>query len=99
MATTRRLTQGTTSAHSRGRPHPHDGSRGVARGIRMTVFQARGAARSCATRMDIQFVASVAVITPDPPKSRELLLDALRLPLEASPRSHYFHSQRVEGSN
>src|SRR5439155_14866568 len=98
MATTRRLTQGTTSAHSRGRPHAHDGSRGVARGIRMTVFQARGAARSYATRMDIQFVASIAVITPDPQKSRELFIDALGLPLEASPSSDYFHSERIEGS-
>ena len=48
--------------------------------------------------MDIQFIASIAVITPDPLKSRELFIDALGLPLEASPGSDYFHSERVEGS-
>jgi catechol 2,3-dioxygenase-like lactoylglutathione lyase family enzyme len=61
-------------------------------------FQATGAARSYATGMDIQFVASIAVITPDPQKSRELFIDALGLPLEASAGSDYFHSERVEGS-
>jgi catechol 2,3-dioxygenase-like lactoylglutathione lyase family enzyme len=48
--------------------------------------------------MDIQFIASIAVITPDPQKSRELFIDALGLPLEASPGSDYFHSERVDGS-
>ncbi len=48
--------------------------------------------------MDIQFIASIAVITPDPQKSRELFIDALRLPLEASPGSDYFHSERIDGS-
>jgi catechol 2,3-dioxygenase-like lactoylglutathione lyase family enzyme len=48
--------------------------------------------------MDIEFIATIAVITPDPPKSRELFIDALGLPLEASPGSDYFHSERIEGS-
>jgi catechol 2,3-dioxygenase-like lactoylglutathione lyase family enzyme len=48
--------------------------------------------------MDIQFIASVAVITPDPQKSRELFIDALGLPLQAGPGSEYFHSERIEGS-
>jgi catechol 2,3-dioxygenase-like lactoylglutathione lyase family enzyme len=48
--------------------------------------------------MDIQFIASIAVITPDPQKSRELFIDALGLPLEASAGSDYFHSERIEGS-
>src|SRR5256714_15496275 len=48
--------------------------------------------------MDIQFITSIAVITPDPQKSRELFVDALGLPLEASPGSDYFHSERIEGS-
>jgi len=38
------------------------------------------------------------VITPDPQKSRELFIDALGLPLEASPGSDYFHSERIEGT-
>ena len=54
--------------------------------------------RSYATGMDIQFIASIAVITPNPQKSRELFIDALGLPLEASPGSDYFHSERIEGS-
>ena len=48
--------------------------------------------------MEIQFIASIAVITPDPKESRELFIDALALPLEASPGSDYFHSERIEGS-
>lgn len=48
--------------------------------------------------MDIQFIASIGVITPEPQKSRELFVDALGLPLEASPGSEYFHSEGVEGS-
>ena len=48
--------------------------------------------------MDIQFIASIAVITPDPQQSRKLFIDALGLPLEASAGSEYFHSEKVEGS-
>jgi catechol 2,3-dioxygenase-like lactoylglutathione lyase family enzyme len=61
-------------------------------------LQATAPARTYASGMDIQFVAGIAVITPDPPKCRELFIDALGLPLEASPGSDYFHSERVEGS-
>jgi hypothetical protein len=60
--------------------------------------QARGAARPYGTGVDIQFIASIAVITPDPHKSRELFIDALGLPLEASQGSDYFHSERIESS-
>ena len=48
--------------------------------------------------MDVQFIASVAIITPDPPKSRELYLDALGLPLEAAEGDDYLHSERIGGS-
>jgi catechol 2,3-dioxygenase-like lactoylglutathione lyase family enzyme len=48
--------------------------------------------------MEIQFIASIAVITSDPEKSRELFIDALGLPLEAGPGSDYFHSEHVNGS-
>ena len=48
--------------------------------------------------MDIRFIATIAVISPDPPKSRELFIDALGLPLEAGPGSDYFHSEWIEGS-
>jgi catechol 2,3-dioxygenase-like lactoylglutathione lyase family enzyme len=48
--------------------------------------------------MDIEFIASVSVIAPDPPRSRELYVDALGLPLEASEGSEYFHSEKIDGS-
>lgn len=48
--------------------------------------------------MEIEFVASVSVIAPDPPKSRELYVDALGLPLKASEGDDYFHSEEVDGS-
>lgn len=48
--------------------------------------------------MDIEFIASVAVITPDPRTSRELFIDALGLPLAAGPGSDYFHSEHIAGS-
>jgi hypothetical protein len=43
--------------------------------------QARDAARPYAARMDVEFIASIAVISPDPRKSRDLFIDALGLPL------------------
>jgi catechol 2,3-dioxygenase-like lactoylglutathione lyase family enzyme len=48
--------------------------------------------------MEIEFIASVAVVTPDAPKSRELYVDALGLPLEADQGGEYFHSERIGGS-
>jgi catechol 2,3-dioxygenase-like lactoylglutathione lyase family enzyme len=48
--------------------------------------------------MNVEFIASFAVIAPDPPTSRRLYVDALGLPLEASPGSDYFHSERIGGS-
>jgi len=46
----------------------------------------------------VQFIASMAVIAPDPAKSRELYVDALGLPLEASEGDDYFHSEHIGGS-
>jgi len=48
--------------------------------------------------MDVIFMASVAIVAADPPKSRELFVDALGLPLEASPGDEYFHTDRIDGS-
>jgi catechol 2,3-dioxygenase-like lactoylglutathione lyase family enzyme len=47
--------------------------------------------------MDVQFVASVAVITPDPSASRGLYVDALGLPLTAE-GDGYLHSEDIAGS-
>jgi len=48
--------------------------------------------------MEIEFIASVAVVAPDAPKSRELYVDALGLPLEADQGGEHFHSERIGGS-
>jgi catechol 2,3-dioxygenase-like lactoylglutathione lyase family enzyme len=48
--------------------------------------------------MNVQFIASVAVITADPAESRKLYVDALRLPLEASEGDDYLHSENIGGS-
>jgi catechol 2,3-dioxygenase-like lactoylglutathione lyase family enzyme len=48
--------------------------------------------------MNVLFIAGIAVVAPDPARSRELFVDALGLPLEASPGSEYFHSERIGGS-
>jgi catechol 2,3-dioxygenase-like lactoylglutathione lyase family enzyme len=48
--------------------------------------------------MDIRFMTGVAVIAADPPKSRELYVDALGLPLEADAGGEYFHTERLGGA-
>jgi catechol 2,3-dioxygenase-like lactoylglutathione lyase family enzyme len=48
--------------------------------------------------MEIQFIASVAVIAPDPAASRSLYVDALGLPLEADEGGEYFHSESIDGA-
>jgi catechol 2,3-dioxygenase-like lactoylglutathione lyase family enzyme len=48
--------------------------------------------------MDVQFIASIAVITPDPSVSRRLYVDALGLPLTASEDDDYLHSEDIGGS-
>ncbi len=48
--------------------------------------------------MQIEFIASMAVITPDPAVSRGLYIDALGLPLEAAGGSDYVHSEQIAGA-
>jgi catechol 2,3-dioxygenase-like lactoylglutathione lyase family enzyme len=48
--------------------------------------------------MDVQFIASIAVITPDPSVSRKLYVDALGLPLTASDDADYLSSEEIGGS-
>jgi catechol 2,3-dioxygenase-like lactoylglutathione lyase family enzyme len=48
--------------------------------------------------MDIRFITGVAVVTPDPPRSRELYVDALGLPLEADAGGDYFHTEKIDGT-
>ena len=49
--------------------------------------------------MQIQFIASFAVITQDPAESRRLYVDALGLPLQAADGDDYLHSEDIGGSN
>ena len=48
--------------------------------------------------MEIQFIASMAVITPDTAASARLYRDALGLPLEAAEGDDYLHSEGVDGA-
>jgi catechol 2,3-dioxygenase-like lactoylglutathione lyase family enzyme len=48
--------------------------------------------------MDIEFVASVAVITPDPPRSRRLYVETLGLPLAGEEADGYLHSEQIPGT-
>jgi len=47
--------------------------------------------------MDVLFIASVAVVTADPPASRKLFIDALGLPLEGE-GDGYYSSGSIPGS-
>jgi catechol 2,3-dioxygenase-like lactoylglutathione lyase family enzyme len=47
--------------------------------------------------MDVQFIASVSVVAPDPATSRQLYVAALGLPLERLD-GEYFASERIDGS-
>jgi catechol 2,3-dioxygenase-like lactoylglutathione lyase family enzyme len=49
--------------------------------------------------MDIQFIASVAVVTSDPVESRKLFVDTLGLPLKRHESSDYFFSESIGGCN
>ncbi len=45
--------------------------------------------------MQIEFIASVAVITADPPRSRRLYVDAIGLPLKG--QDDYIHGENIGG--
>ena len=47
--------------------------------------------------MRIEFLASVSIVTPDPPASRTLYVDALGLPLERTD-GEYYSSEHIGGS-
>jgi catechol 2,3-dioxygenase-like lactoylglutathione lyase family enzyme len=48
--------------------------------------------------MEIQFIASMAVITPDPAPSAQLYRDALGLPLQTAEGDDYLHSEDIAGA-
>jgi catechol 2,3-dioxygenase-like lactoylglutathione lyase family enzyme len=48
--------------------------------------------------MDIRFITSMSVITPDPEQSRALYVAALGLPLQAAEGDDYLHSEGIDGA-
>lgn len=48
--------------------------------------------------MNIEFVSSIAMITPDPPESRRLYVDTIGLPLASQQGGDYIHSEEVPGT-
>lgn len=48
--------------------------------------------------MKIEFVASIAVITPDTERSRRLYVDTLGLPLAGEGADPYLHSEEIPGA-
>ncbi|MGZ6693714.1 MAG: VOC family protein [Solirubrobacteraceae bacterium] len=48
--------------------------------------------------MDIEFITSMAVITPDPEQSRALYVSVLGLPLQAAEGDDYLHSEDIDGA-
>ena len=48
--------------------------------------------------MQIEFIASVAIVTRDPAASRKLFVETLGLPLEAAAGDEYLHSEQIGGS-
>jgi catechol 2,3-dioxygenase-like lactoylglutathione lyase family enzyme len=49
--------------------------------------------------MNLQFVTSIAIISPRPAESRQLFVKKLGLPLEpAAPGDEYYYSDKIEGA-
>jgi len=48
--------------------------------------------------MEILFIASVAIVTPDAPESRKLFMDTLGLPLKPHAGDDYYFSESIGGS-
>jgi catechol 2,3-dioxygenase-like lactoylglutathione lyase family enzyme len=48
--------------------------------------------------MQIEFIASVAIVARDPAASRKLFVETLGLPLMAAAGDEYLHSEQIEGS-
>jgi catechol 2,3-dioxygenase-like lactoylglutathione lyase family enzyme len=48
--------------------------------------------------MNIEFITGIAVVTPDPARSRALYVEALGLPLEHAEGDDYDHSEDIPGA-
>lgn len=49
--------------------------------------------------MEVKFVASVAIVTPDPARGRKLFVAALGLPLQHAEGDDYYSTDQLGGSN
>lgn len=93
-------------AHRRTIPAPHpktrdrmtEGNRCWVLAVGVRFVQDRRLVHRLNAPMDIVFVATIAVIAPDPAESRKLYVDALGLPLAAAAGSDYWHSESVAGT-
>jgi hypothetical protein len=48
--------------------------------------------------MEVMFISSVAIVTPEPAESRRLFMDTLQLPLRpASPDDEYHFTDQIDG--
>src|SRR5437016_5579169 len=62
------------------------------------MLRARLAMLALASRpVNVNFISTFAVISPDVEASRKLYVDALGLPLRASQGDEYLHSEQVDG--
>jgi catechol 2,3-dioxygenase-like lactoylglutathione lyase family enzyme len=61
-------------------------------------FKRAGRSRRSVPAMNIQFISSFAVISPDVDTSRRLYVDALGLPLSATGGGEYLHSEQIDGT-
>jgi catechol 2,3-dioxygenase-like lactoylglutathione lyase family enzyme len=68
-----------------------------ARDVRILQASRSGVPVECRA-MNVEFMSSFAVITPDVDASRKLYVDALGLPLTANEGDEYLHSEQVEGA-
>jgi catechol 2,3-dioxygenase-like lactoylglutathione lyase family enzyme len=48
--------------------------------------------------MNVQFISTFAVISPDVDASRKFYVDALGLPLTSSEGDEYLHSEQIDGA-
>jgi catechol 2,3-dioxygenase-like lactoylglutathione lyase family enzyme len=51
-----------------------------------------------ANHVNILFVSSVAIVSPNPAQSRKLFIDTLGLPLQRHEAGDYYFSEKVEGA-
>ena len=62
------------------------------------IFKLAAACARSVPAMNVQFISTFAVISPDLDASRKLYVDALGLPLTSSEGDEYLHSEQIDGA-